>query len=154
MSSAEASNADRGRSVVGFRPRVLLAKSFIDSHDRAIGTIAIALRDAAMEVILLDYRLPEEIAETAVQEDVDVIGVSFMSGGQVDVTQHLAEALRAAGRDDLPIVIGGTIRPFDVPELEQAGVREIFRGGETLAAIVETFSALARESRAGPAPQV
>jgi methylmalonyl-CoA mutase C-terminal domain/subunit len=127
--------------------RVLLAKSFIDSHDRAIGTIALALRNAGMEVILLDYRLPEEIAVTAMQEDVDVIGVSFMSGGQVDVTTKMLQALHAAGHEQLPVVVGGTIRPFDIPELEQVGVRAIFRGGETLASVVETFSSLAAESR-------
>jgi methylmalonyl-CoA mutase, C-terminal domain len=127
--------------------RVLLTKSFIDSHDRAIGTIALALRNAGMEVILLDYRLPEEIAATAMQEDVDVIGVSFMSGGQVDVTTAMVQALEAAGHERLPVVVGGTIRPFDIPQLEQAGVQAIFRGGETLASVVETFSSLAAKSR-------
>lgn len=125
---------------------MLLAKSFIDSHDRAIGTIALALRNAGMEVILLDYRLPEEIAVTAMQEDVDVIGVSFMSGGQVEVTTEMVAALNAAGHEQLPVVVGGTIRPFDVPMLEQAGVRAIFRGGETLASVVETFASLAAGS--------
>jgi methylmalonyl-CoA mutase C-terminal domain/subunit len=100
-----------------------------------------------MEVILLDYRLPEEIAATAMQEDVDVIGVSFMSGGQVEVTAQMMEALNAAGHEQVPVVVGGTIRPFDIPELEQVGVRAIFRGGETLASVIETFSSLAAESR-------
>jgi methylmalonyl-CoA mutase, C-terminal domain len=147
MSSAETSNpqASGGRR---FTPRVLLCKSFIDSHDRAIGTIAKALRDAGMEVILLDYQVAEEIAAAATQEDVDVIGVSFMSGGQVDVTQRLHRTLREAGHEDLPVVVGGTIRPFDLPELEQAGVKAVFRGGETLASVVERFESLARESRA------
>jgi methylmalonyl-CoA mutase C-terminal domain/subunit len=131
--------------------RVLLAKSFIDSHDRAIGTIALALRNAGMEVILFDYRLPEEIAATAMQEDVDVIGVSFMSGGQVEVTTQVVAALSAAGHEEVPIVIGGAIRPFDVPELEKVGVRAIFRGGETLASVVETFSSLAAASRSAGA---
>lgn len=127
--------------------RVLLAKSFIDSHDRAIETIAKVLRDGGMEVILIDYEVAEQIGAAAIQEDVDVIGVSFMSGGQVEVTKALVEALSADGRGNLPLVVGGTIRPFDVPELERAGVRAIFRGGETLDSILETFRALARESR-------
>lgn len=131
----------------GFIPRVLLTKSFIDSHDRAIRTIAKALIDASMEVILFEYEVPEQIAYTAIDEDVDVIGVSFMSGGQVEVTQRLTELLRAEGHGDVPIVIGGTIRPFDLAPLEQAGVRAIFRGGEKLATVVETFQDLARQSR-------
>jgi methylmalonyl-CoA mutase, C-terminal domain len=147
MSSAGTSNP-RGREGRRFTPRVLLCKSFIDSHDRAIGTITKALRDSGMEVILLDYQLAEEIAAAATQEDVDVIGVSFMSGGQVDVTQRLQKALREAGHDDLPVVVGGAIRPFDLPELEQAGVKAVFRGGEPLASMIETFASLARESRA------
>jgi methylmalonyl-CoA mutase C-terminal domain/subunit len=127
--------------------RVLLAKSFIDSHDRAIETIAKVLRDGGMEVILLDYEVAEQISAAAIQEDVDVIGISFMSGGQVEVTRALVAALAESGRDNLPLVVGGTIRPFDVPELEQVGVRAIFRGGETLESILETFRALAHESR-------
>jgi methylmalonyl-CoA mutase, C-terminal domain len=128
-------------------PRILLAKSFVDSHDRAIGTIAIALRDAGMEVVLLDYRVPQEIAATAIEEDVDVIGLSFMSGGQVDVTAELFRVLSAAGEGQLPVVVGGTIRPFDIPDLETAGVRAIFRGGEPLASMIERFTTLAAESR-------
>jgi methylmalonyl-CoA mutase, C-terminal domain len=130
-----------------FIARVLLCKSFIDSHDRAIGTIAKALRDDGMEVIMLEYQVPEQIAVTASQEDVDVIGVSFMSGGQVDVTQRLRSALTEEGHNDLPVVVGGTIRPFDIPQLEQSGVRAIFRGGETLATVVDSFRELARETR-------
>ena len=146
MSSAatNSGSAPEGRP---FTPRVLLTKSFIDSHDRAIGTIAKALRDAGMEVILLEYQVPEEIAAAALQEDVDVVGVSFMSGGQVDTTQRLVSALNVEGHPDMPVVVGGTIRPFDIPELEQCGTRAIFRGGETLAAVVDAFASLARESR-------
>lgn len=132
-----------------FYPRILLAKSFIDSHDRAIETIARVLRDAGMEVILLEYEVAEQISATAIQEDADVIGVSFMSGGQVEVTKELVAALAEAERPDLPLVVGGTIRPFDIPELEAAGVRKIFRGGETLVSIGETFRDLAEETRAG-----
>ena len=104
-------------------PRILLAKNFLDSHDRAIGTIAIALRDAAMEVIMVEYQVPEDIASAAIDEDADVIGISFMSGGQVEVTQQLAARLREAGHEQLPVVVGGTIRPFDVPDLEKGGVK-------------------------------
>ena len=130
-----------------FVPRVLLTKSFIDSHDRAIKTIAVALRDAGFEVVLIDYEAPKDVVDVAVDEDVDVIGVSFMSGGQVAVTQAIVAALNAVGRGDLPVVVGGTIRPFDVEGLEAAGVRAIFRGGESFAKVVETFRDLAEETR-------
>lgn len=131
-----------------FIPRVLLTKSFIDSHDRAIKTIAVALRDAAMEVILVDYETPEDVVGIAADEDVDVIGISFMSGGQVQVTEAVAGLLAQAGLADLPVVVGGTIRPFDIDGLEAAGARMIFRGGERLGSVVEAFRSLAAERRA------
>jgi methylmalonyl-CoA mutase C-terminal domain/subunit len=123
--------------------RVLLTKSFIDSHDRAIKTIAVALRDAGMEVVLIDYETPDDVVGIAIDEDVDAIGMSFMSGGQVATVQAVVAALEAAGRSDLPVVVGGTIRPFDVEPLEQAGVRAIFRGGEPLEKSVSCFRELA-----------
>jgi methylmalonyl-CoA mutase C-terminal domain/subunit len=99
-----------------------------------------------MEVILLEYQVPDDIAAAATQEDVDVIGLSFMSGGQVDVTRRLLALLEESGAGDLPVVIGGTIRPFDVPALEDAGVKAIFQGGETLASVVGVFADLAGQS--------
>ena len=136
----------------GFVPRVLLTKSFIDSHDRAIKTIALALRDAGFEVILIDYEAPGDVAGVAVDEDVDVIGVSFMSGGQVAVTQAIVDALATANRPDIPVVVGGTIRPFDVDGLNAAGVRGIFRGGESFERVVETFRELATATRQQRSP--
>src|SRR4051794_9442926 len=122
--------------------RVLMTKSFIDSHDRAIKTVATALRDASMEVVLIDYETPEDVVSVAIDEDVDVIGLSFMSGGQVDVTSQVMTLLQRRGASDVPVVVGGTIRPFDVPPLEQVGVAAIFRGGEKLGAIADTFRRL------------
>jgi methylmalonyl-CoA mutase C-terminal domain/subunit len=129
-------------------PRVLLTKSFIDSHDRAIATIALALRDASMEVILIDYELPEDVANVAEQEDVDVIGISFMSGGQVETTEKVLADLGHRGLGALPVVVGGAIRPFDVGPLEAAGVKSIFRGGAALSDVVSTFRRLAEAYRA------
>jgi methylmalonyl-CoA mutase C-terminal domain/subunit len=129
------------------KPRVLLTKSFIDSHDRAIETIALALRDAAMEVILIDYEQPEDVVIVALQEDVDVIGVSFMSGGQVETTQKIITELKRQHIADLPVVIGGIIRPFDEPLLKSAGVENIFRAGAPLADVVSTFHQLSRTYR-------
>lgn len=121
-----------------------MTKSFIDSHDRAIKTIATALRDAGMEVVLVDYETPDDIVRIAVDEDVDVIGISFMSGGQVDVTGEVVRLLADSGGADVPIVVGGAIRPFDVPPLTELGVAAIFRGGETLASVSSRFAELAR----------
>ena len=125
--------------------RVLLTKSFIDSHDRAIKTVATALRDASMEVVLIDYETPKDIVDVAIDEDVDVIGLSFMSGGQVDVTTRVVELLAQRGAGEIPVVVGGTIRPFDLEPLTAAGVAAIFRGGEKLASIAETFRRLAEQ---------
>lgn len=125
------------------RHRVLMTKSFIDSHDRAIKTVTTALRDAGMEVVLFDYETPQDIVRVAIEEDVDVVGLSFMSGGQVDVTSQVLRLLAEDGAHDVPVVVGGTIRPFDVEPLEKAGVAAIFRGGERLEAIAVTFEELA-----------
>ena len=114
------------------KPRVLLTKSFIDSHDRAIATIALALRDAAMEVVLIDYEQPEDVVTVALQEDVDIIGLSFMSGGQVETTQKIIAELKRRDVADLPVVVGGIIRPFDEPPLQEAGVKVPFRVPEPL----------------------
>jgi len=123
-------------------PRVLLTKSFIDSHDRAIKT---------MEVVLVDYETPADIVSIAVDEDVDVIGISFMSGGQVDTTTEVMRLLAERGAAEIPVVLGGTIRPFDVPPLTEAGVATIFRGGEKLATISARFRELADARRASHA---
>ncbi len=128
--------------------RVLMTKSFIDSHDRAIKTVATALRDASMEVVLIDYETPKDVVDVAIDEDVDVVGLSFMSGGQVDVTTQVIDGLRDRGAHDVPVVVGGTIRPFDVGPLEGVGVAAIFRGGEKLTAIAETFRRLGEKSDA------
>ena len=129
------------------RPRILLTKSFIDSHDRAIATIALALRDAGMEVVLIDYEQPEDVVSVAIQEDVDVVGLSFMSGGQVETTQLVFAEFERRGVADLPVVVGGIIRPFDVPPLEAVGVKAIFRGGAPLADVVTAFGKLSRAYR-------
>ncbi len=129
-------------------PRVLLAKSFIDSHDRAIKTIAMALRDAAMEVVLIDYEVPDDVVVAAAEEDAEAVGLSFMSGGQVATTRDVVAGLAASGLGDVPVVVGGTIRPFDVPELEGSGIRALFRGGEALESVTRTFRGLVDDRRA------
>lgn len=117
--------------------RVLLTKSALDGHDRGVRVIAKTLRDEGMEVIYSNYELPEDIVAVAVQEDVDIIGISYLSGGQVGVTKAVKEILSVQGLDDLPVIVGGAIRPFDVPKLEALNISGIFRGGDRLQSIVD-----------------
>ena len=117
--------------------RVLLTKSAHDGHDRGIRVIAKALRDEGMEIIYTQFKLPEDIAAVAIQEHVDLIGISYFAGGQVKVTEKLLGLLSEKGIEDLPVIVGGTIRPFDVPKLEAMGVRGIFRGGDTMKSVAD-----------------
>lgn len=117
--------------------RVLLTKSILDHHDRGIKYLSQFLRNAEMEVIYTEYGLPEEIVNMAVQEAVDAIGISFLSGGQVKVTQRVVELLKEQGLGEIPIFVGGTIRPFDTPKLEELGVKGIYRGGDPLDGFVD-----------------
>ena len=117
--------------------RVIMAKVSLDGHDRGIRVIAKALRDEGMEVIYVQFKLPEDIVAVAIQENVDIIGISFACGGQVNVTEKVRELLKEKGLEDLPIIVGGTIRPFDIPGLEGAGVSAIFRGGDNLKKIAK-----------------
>lgn len=118
-------------------PRVLLTKSILDHHDRGVKYVAQLLRDNRMEVIYTEYGLPEEIVSAAVQEAVDVIGISFFSGGQVKVTQRVLELMKKSGIDTIPVFVGGTISAFDIPKLEALSIKGIFRVDENLAKFVD-----------------
>jgi len=122
------------------RIRILLSKSALDGHDRGIRVIAKALRDQGMEVIYTQFKLPEDIVAVAIQENVDIIGISFATGGQVKVTQNVMRLLKEKGMEDVPVIVGGTIRPFDFQALNDAGVRGIFRGGDSLDKIFKDIS--------------
>lgn len=128
--------------------RVLLTKAQLDGHDRGVRTVARSLRDSGMEVILTDYRLPEDIVSTALQEEVDIIGISFSSGGQVRVSQEVLGLLKKNGREDTPLIVGGSIPPFDVPKLKEMGVKGIFRQGSRIESIVEQIRSLLGEKAA------
>ena len=117
--------------------RVLVAKPGLDGHDRGAKLVARALRDAGFEVIYLGIRQrPEAIAAIAVQEDVDIVGLSILSGAHVALTRKTAEALRAAGADDVLLVVGGTIPRRDVSRLEDAGAAAVYPTGTPLADLV------------------
>src|SRR5215831_7023439 len=118
--------------------RVLIAKPGLDGHDRGAKVIARALRDAGMEVIYTGLRqTPEMVASTAEQEDVDVIGLSILSGAHNTLCLRLMELLKAKNMADVSVVIGGIIPEDDIPALKNAGIAEVFSPGTPMQAIVD-----------------
>lgn len=119
------------------RIRVLIAKPGLDGHDRGAKIIARALRDAGMEVIYTGLRqTPEMIASAAIQEDVDVIGLSILSGAHNTLAPQLMNLLKEKGATDITVLLGGTIPVADIPGLKQAGIAEIFLPGTSTQDIV------------------
>ena len=118
-------------------PRVLVAKPGLDGHDRGAKVIAYALRDAGMEVVYTGLRrTTEEIVKAAIDEDVDVIGLSILSGAHIALTETVLEGLKAAGSgDEIGVVVGGTIPPRDIEPLEKIGAAAVFPTGTPLSAI-------------------
>jgi methylmalonyl-CoA mutase, C-terminal domain len=131
--------------------RVLIAKPGLDGHDRGAKVIARALRDAGMEVIYTGLRqTPEMIASAAAQEDVDVIGLSILSGAHNVLCAELVRLLQAKGIDDVPIVIGGIIPEADIPGLQKIGIASVFLPGTSTQQVVDAVRRLAdqRQSQA------
>lgn len=113
--------------------RVLVAKPGLDGHDRGAKVMARAFRDAGFEVIYTGlFQTPEMIANAALQEDVDVVGLSILSGAHMTLFPAIMDALKAVGRDDALVVAGGTIPAEDIPALEALGVAKIFGPGTPL----------------------
>ena len=128
--------------------RVLVAKPGLDGHDRGAKIIARALRDAGMEVIYTGIRqTPEMIVEAALQEDVDAIGLSILSGAHLDLFPKILEGLRANEMDDVIVVAGGIIPESDREALETMGVRGIFGPGTSTGDIVEFIREAVRGAR-------
>jgi methylmalonyl-CoA mutase C-terminal domain/subunit len=120
------------------RARILVAKPGLDGHDRGAKIVARALRDAGFEVIYTGlHQTPEMIAAAAVQEDVDAVGLSLMSGAHGTLFPAVVQALRAAGADDVLVFGGGIFPRQDVPRLEQQGVAKVFFPGAPLSDIVD-----------------
>ena len=118
--------------------RVVVAKPGLDGHDRGAKIIARALRDAGMEVIYTGlHQTPEQIVETAVQEDADAIGISILSGAHMTLVPRILELLRDSGAEDVIVVVGGTIPADDADELKRLGVAGVFGPGATTAEIVD-----------------
>jgi len=118
--------------------RVLIAKPGLDGHDRGAKVLARALRDAGMEVIYTGLRqTPEQIVETGIQEDVDVIGLSILSGAHNHLFPRVMELLREKGAEDILVIGGGIIPEDDIPALKEAGIAEIFTPGTTTREVIE-----------------
>ena len=123
---------------LGRRPKILVGKPGLDGHDRGAKVIARALRDAGMEVIYTGLRqTPEMIATAAVQEDVDVIGLSILSGAHNTICPQLMKLLREKGMTGVIVLLGGIIPEADVAELKKAGIAEIFLPGTSTQDIVD-----------------
>jgi methylmalonyl-CoA mutase, C-terminal domain len=126
----------------GRKIRVLVAKPGLDGHDRGAKVIARALRDGGMEVIYTGIRqTPEQIAATAIQEGVDVVGLSCLSGAHNELFPEVVNLLRKKGGDDILVVCGGIIPYDDIPGLKEAGIREIFQPGTTTEEIIAFIKA-------------
>jgi methylmalonyl-CoA mutase C-terminal domain/subunit len=118
--------------------RVVIAKAGLDGHDRGAKIIARALRDAGMEVIYTGlHQTPDQIVETAIQEDADAVGISILSGAHMTLVPRVVEGLREAGADDVLVVVGGTIPRDDADELRRQGVAEVFTPGAPTSQIVD-----------------
>ena len=123
--------------------RVLVAKPGLDGHDRGAKVVARALRDAGMEVIYTGIRqTPEMIVEVALQEDVDVIGLSCLSGAHMELFSEVSERLRQKEMDSVLVVAGGIIPEDDIPALEKIGVKAVFGPGVHTTDIVESIKKL------------
>ncbi len=126
--------------------KVLVAKPGLDGHDRGAKVVAQALRDAGMEVIYTGLkRSPEAIVQAALQEDVDVVGLSILSGAHEPLSRKIVDGLRAAGAESIRVAVGGTIPRKDVAGLRAAGVWEVFPMGTPLPEILKAFETLRRE---------
>jgi methylmalonyl-CoA mutase C-terminal domain/subunit len=130
--------------------RVLIAKPGLDGHDRGAKVIARALRDAGMEVIYTGLRqTPEMIVEAALQEDVDAIGLSILSGAHGSLVPRVMRMLREKGIEATPVFVGGIIPPADIPALKAEGVKEVFGSGTSTAEVVRAIQRALGEGKSG-----
>ncbi len=124
------------------RTRVLVAKPGLDGHDRGAKVIVQALRDAGMEVIYTGlHGTPQQIARVAMQEDVDVVGLSILSGAHELLCKAVMDELKGQGLDKVMVIVGGTVLPKDVPKLKAMGVTEVFGAGSKFEDIAQYINA-------------
>ena len=118
--------------------RILVAKPGLDGHDRGAKVVAYGLRDAGFEVVYTGLRqTPEMITNAAIQEDVDVVGLSILSGAHLSLTQRVLESLKAKGAGDKMVLAGGVISPTDAGKLKEMGVAEVFIPGTPIKTIAD-----------------
>jgi methylmalonyl-CoA mutase cobalamin-binding domain/chain len=139
----------RGDIVISQPIRILIAKVGLDGHDRGAKVVARALRDGGMDVIYTGlHRTPEEVVAAAVQEDVDVVGVSILSGAHMTLLPRIVELLRASDAADVLVVAGGVIPDEDVPALRDSGVADVFLQETPPAVLVARVRELVETSQA------
>jgi methylmalonyl-CoA mutase C-terminal domain/subunit len=123
------------------KTRVLVSKIGLDGHDRGSKIIAYGLRDAGFEVIYLGIRqTPEKIVSTAIHEDVQVIGLSILSGAHISLTKRVLEKLKEEGAKDVVVLVGGVVPEADVPVLKEMGVTEVFASGTDIGGVVSVIN--------------
>lgn len=126
------------------RIKVLIAKPGLDGHDRGARVVALALKDAGMEVIYSGlHRTIDQIVNTAIQEDVDIIGLSIMTGAHIPITQRLFEKIREKGIGGKTVFVGGVIPSRDIPKLKEMGVAGVFPGGTPIAETIKFLQSTA-----------
>jgi methylmalonyl-CoA mutase C-terminal domain/subunit len=131
--------------MTGKKIKILVGKPGLDGHDRGAKVIALALRDAGMEVIYTGlHQTTDQIVRSALQEAVDVIGLSIMSGAHLPICRTIQEKIKAEGMDDIPIVVGGVIPKQDIPKLKEMGIRGVFPGGTHFTEIIADIQELAK----------
>lgn len=132
------------------RPRILVAKPGLDGHDRGIKVVARALRDAGMEVIYTGlHQTPEQIASAAIQEDVDAVGLSCLSGAHMTLFPRVVDLLQDQGGGEIMVFGGGIIPESDIPKLRDAGIEEIFTPGTTTTEIIDWVRENTGENKQG-----
>jgi methylmalonyl-CoA mutase C-terminal domain/subunit len=125
--------------------RVLLGKTTMECHDRGVRYLATKLRDAGMEVVFINFLEPREIIETAIDEDVDVIGISSSVEGHMPVAREITRRLKDQGIDDILVIFGGVIQERDVAPMKEMGVKEVFGPGTSADDVIAYIRANARE---------
>jgi methylmalonyl-CoA mutase C-terminal domain/subunit len=124
--------------------KILIGKPGLDGHDRGAKVTALALRDAGMEVIYTGlHQTVEQIVRTAVQEAVDVVGLSIMSGAHIPICRKLLKMMKNEGLQEIPVVVGGVIPKQDIPKLSEQGIAGVFPGGTHFAEIVAGINEIA-----------
>jgi methylmalonyl-CoA mutase C-terminal domain/subunit len=132
--------------MTGKKIKILIGKPGLDGHDRGAKVIALALRDAGMEVIYTGlHQTVEQIVRTAIQEAVDVVGLSIMSGAHLPICRTLLEMMKNEGIQETPVVVGGVIPKQDIPKLSEMGVAGVYPGGTHFDEIVGGINAVVNE---------